>query len=209
MKAVLFDFWGTLAENGCYSPLKQTYLLLRQTIPFGDFVATFEKAAMTTEFKEQKEAFEEACKALGAKYDDELIDRLVGLWNKNKILAKPYPETATVLNNLKKKGIKLALVSNSLMSNTDFVLEKYQLDQYFDKIMLSCKYGLLKNNGLITEALKELKVNKDEAIMVGDSIESDIEPAEQEGVKALLVDRRDNREYPNKIKTLDEIEKQI
>lgn len=45
--------------------------------------------------------------------------------------------------------------------------------------------------------------------MVGDSLQSDIEPALRAGMHALLVDRRQTRTHDSKITTLTEIEKMI
>jgi FMN phosphatase YigB (HAD superfamily) len=56
------------------------------------------------------------------------------------------------------------------------------------------------------EVLKTLKVKKSEAIMVGDSMETDIKGGESAGVKAVLIDRRGRREYKNKVSNLTEIE---
>src|SRR3989344_3533256 len=112
-KAILFDFWGTLVENGTYSPLRQSYALLRPRMPFGEFAETFEKAFMTKKFDEQTQGFNAVCEALQIPAKPFIIDKLIGLWNKNRMLAKLYPETTKVLEELKKKGYKLCLVSNT------------------------------------------------------------------------------------------------
>ena len=45
--------------------------------------------------------------------------------------------------------------------------------------------------------------------MVGDSLESDIEGAQKAGIRAILLDRRGRREYPDKISNLLELKDKL
>jgi len=207
-KAILFDFWGTLVENGTYSPLRQTYNILRARMKFSDFVIKTEKVLMTKPYEDQTTAFTEVCKALNIIPKQFIIDKLIGIWNKNKLLAKLYPDTIPVLEELKKQGYKLAIVSNSPNNNVEPVMEKFELGKYFDEIILSWETGTLKTDKEMFElALKKLKVKKEDAIMVGDSIPTDIEGAKNAGIKPILIDRRGTREYEDKIADLTELSK--
>lgn len=207
-KAVLFDFWGTLVQQGAYSPLKQTYRLMHPRMHFGDFVEKFERVAMIKPYDDQVQMFKDAFDALGLQPQEGVIDNLVGIWNKSKILAKPYPETIQALEMLKSKGIKIAIVSNTFTQSVDGLLEKFGMAKFFDAVCFSCDVGSLKTDpGLIQAALDKLGVKKEETVMVGDSLETDIAGAEKAGVTPVLIDRRDTRTYPNKILSLLEIEK--
>jgi FMN phosphatase YigB (HAD superfamily) len=53
--------------------------------------------------------------------------------------------------------------------------------------------------------LAKEKFMPDEVIMVGDSIESDLIASQKAGIKGILVDRNNKREYPNKILDLTQI----
>jgi putative hydrolase of the HAD superfamily len=98
------------------------------------------------------------------------------------------------------------LISNTDSSSVRSVLEKFDMNKYFDEIALSCDTGLLKSNKKsFSTILKKLKIKKTESIMVGDSMESDIKGAENAGIKAILVDRYNKREYENKISNLNEL----
>lgn len=55
VKGVFFDFWGTLVENGTYSPLKQSFSILRVRMPFGAFAEQFERVLMTKQYADQAE----------------------------------------------------------------------------------------------------------------------------------------------------------
>ena len=206
-KAVLFDFWGTLVQQGAYSPLKQTYRFLRMQMPFGEFVEKFERVAMIKPYDDQMQMFRDASDALGANAPDWVLEKLVGVWNKNKILAQLYPETMETLEMLKKKGIKIAIVSNTPKLSVDGVLEKFGLDKMFDVVCFSYEVGFLKtDHELFDAALEKLGVTKEEAVMVGDSMETDIVGAENAGVLPVLIDRKETREYERKIKSLLDVE---
>ncbi|MBW3004958.1 HAD family hydrolase [Candidatus Woesearchaeota archaeon] len=205
-KAILFDFWGTLAENGTYSPLRQTYNILRVRMKFSDFVIKIEGVLMTKPHEDQTSAFTEVCQAFNIEPRPFIIDKLIGVWNKNKLLAQLYPETIAVLEELKKKKYKLAIISNSPNNSVEPVIEKFGLGKYFDAIELSWQTGNLKTDKEMFEnTLKKLKVKKENALMVGDSIPTDIEGAKNAGIKAILVDRKGSREWPEKIKDLTEL----
>jgi len=207
-KAVLFDFWGTLVQQGAYSPLKQTYRMMCPRMHFGEFVEQFERVAMTKPYDDQMQMFRDAFDAMGLRAQDWIIEKLVGIWNKNKLLAQPYPETIETLEMLKKKGVKIAIVSNTPKLSVDGVLEKFGFDKLFDAVCFSYDAGYLKTDPELFEiALEKLGVAKEDAVMVGDSLETDIVGAENAGVTAVLIDRKGTREYKNKIQSLVEIEK--
>ncbi|MBW3019622.1 HAD family hydrolase [Candidatus Woesearchaeota archaeon] len=206
VKAVLFDFWGTLIENGTYSPLKQSYAILRLRVPFGEYVERFEKALMTKKFDDQKEGFKEVCDEFNVPAKPFIIDKLIGVWNKNKLLAKPFPDTIAALEMLKNKGIKAIIISNAPQDSVQQILEKFNLAKYFDSVFVSSDYGELKVQGLFDVLLDKTGLKKDEVVMVGDSLQSDIAGAEKHGIKAILIDRKDRQEYKNKISRLTQLE---
>ncbi len=208
VKAVLFDFWGTLADSGVFpSPVKQVRRILHIRESFPEYIVKFEEIFMKNQFLSLKQGFQEVAKAFGVRPRDDQIEQLVGLWNKKKLLAEPYPETMEVLGNLKKK-YKIALISNTDCFSLEPVLEKYKMGEIFDGIFLSYKEGHLKTEKqLFEKALKKLKIKPEDAVMVGDSIASDMKGAEQAGIKGILVDRRErNLDYKTKVKTLAELE---
>ncbi len=207
IKAIIFDFWGTLADQGVHpSPIRQVKAILRLRIPFQEYIIPFEKTFMTKSYEDLTQAFTAVCKIFAREPKQWLVEKLVGLWNKNRLLAKLYPETISVLEELKNKGYKLALISNTDFSSVESLLDRFDLRKYFDVIHLSFKTGFLKTDKESFETvLKELGVGKEQVLMVGDSLATDIEGAKNVGIKAVLVDRKDKREYENKIKSLEEL----
>ena len=211
IKAVIFDFWGTLMEIGVFpSPVRQVRYILRIDMPFQEYIVKFENAFMLKKFNNLTEAFENVCKEFKKSPDKFAMDKLVGMWNKNMLLAKPFLDTIPVLNLLKKRKLKIALISNTDSISIEPLLEKFELRKFFDVVILSYDTGKLKTDpDMYKLCLKKLKVKKNEVIVIGDSIESDIKGAEAAGLRALLLDRRNRVEYKDKILSLKEIEKHL
>jgi len=207
-KAIIFDFWGTLVENGINSPIKEAGYILRVRMPFSEFVVRFEKSFMIGKFKSLTEAFENVANEFQLKLPGFVIEKLVGMWNKNAILAKPYDETIEVLEELKKEGYKLILISNTDEFSVENAIEKYDLKEYFDEIFLSYQIGQLKQD-FLKEIANRINMNKEDLVMVGDSMETDVKGAIEAGIKAILVDRRNKREYENKISNLRELKEKL
>jgi HAD superfamily hydrolase (TIGR01509 family) len=207
VKAILFDFWGTLVENGVWSPVKQIKSILNIKIPFTDYIVRMEQAMMTKEFNSLKEAFENVCNEFNVPIEEEKIDQLIGMWNKSWMLAYPYEEVKETLTKLREK-YQIILVSNTDNFSVLQVLEKFEMNNLFDKKFLSPQIGLIKTNqNFFKHVLNDLNLNVEDCVMVGDSIQSDIMASKQIGMKAVLVDRRNVRDYHPKIKNLKEIEK--
>lgn len=203
VKAVLFDFWGTLVENGTRSPTREAQKIMRARVHYRDFIVPFEEAFFTTKWESQEQGFRAVFEKFNLRPHPIAIEKLVGLWNKNKLLATLYPDTEEVLKTLKEKGLKLGLLSNTDNFSVDFVLDKFKLRQYFDVVILSYDVGMLKTNPeMFKMALDKLGVAPEETVMVGDSLETDIPGAKAAGVSSILVDRRGMREYDPKVKEL-------
>ncbi len=209
VKTIMFDFWGTLVENGVFpSPVRQAKMILRiDKLPFPLFILEFEKALMTKRFDDLYQAFENVSNQFDLRPDKQRQDMLVGMWNKNKLLAKPFSDTEEMLERLKKSH-RIVLVANTDSFSVESVLDKYAMRKYFDAIYLSCDIGLLKSNPKMFETVLEKEgITGDDAIMVGDSIESDLIGAEKAGIKGILLDRNNKRNHPNRITNLAELEK--
>lgn len=209
-KTLLFDMWGTLIENGVFpSPVRQVKRMLRIREPFPEYITKFEDIFMLNEYENLTESFKEVCRQFNLTPPPFVVDNCVGLWNKNAILAKPFPETLEVLEKLKKK-YKLVLIANTDQFSANQVIKKFGLEKYFDNIILSYKFGKLKTSeGFFKDLEKELKTKKENMILIGDSLESDMLPAEKAEIKSILIDRRDKREYTPKIKSLEELEEKL
>lgn len=116
--------------------------------------------------------------------DSELSDQLYG------ILTVPqefdiYPEVEDILESLK-ESFKLGLVSNIYKTTARWVRRRKntrKLLSYFSTIIFSCEVEYAKpDKEIFCKALYNLKNSPKNALMVGDSLFSDILPARSLGM---------------------------
>jgi HAD superfamily hydrolase (TIGR01549 family) len=100
-----------------------------------------------------------------------------------------YDDALPVLEELRRHDLKLGLVSNTGRDLGAFVMH-HRLD--VDAAVSSGAHGKTKPHESIFRAvLERLAVEPRRAVMVGDSLEDDVEGARALGMRALLLDRRD------------------
>jgi putative hydrolase of the HAD superfamily len=100
-----------------------------------------------------------------------------------------YEDVFPVLEELRAHDLRLALVSNGIRDLTVFAAH-HRLD--VDAIVDSRTHGRVKPHPTIFQtALDRLGVPAAAAVMVGDSLEEDVEGARGLGMRAILVDREE------------------
>ncbi len=100
-----------------------------------------------------------------------------------------YEDALPALEEVRKAGLRIGLVSNGIRDLSEFVAH-HRLD--VDAIVDSRSHGWVKPHPTIFEAALELlRVRADEAVMVGDSLDEDIEGARALGMRAILIDREE------------------
>jgi HAD superfamily hydrolase (TIGR01662 family) len=98
-----------------------------------------------------------------------------------------YEDVLPVLEELRTAGLRLGLVSNSARDVREFA-RHHALE--IDAGISSFHHGKTKPHASIFRAVLELlDVEPQEAAMVGDTLEDDIEGARALGMRAILVDR--------------------
>ena len=140
----------------------------------------------------RKEAWTNGLKKLGIKdeaFGAELGERFPQERRKSPFL---YEETFAVLDALKGNYALLLLTNGSPdLQNTKLDITP-ELVPYFDHIVISGAFGRGKPDATIFEhALQLMNINKDEAIMVGDNLMTDILGASRVGMKSVWINRHD------------------
>jgi putative hydrolase of the HAD superfamily len=98
-----------------------------------------------------------------------------------------YEDALPALDDLRRRGLKLGLVSNGQRDLDEFAAH-HALD--VDATVGSRSHGRTKPHpSIFVAALRALDASPDEAAMVGDSLEDDIEGARALGIRAILLDR--------------------
>jgi putative hydrolase of the HAD superfamily len=119
-----------------------------------------------------------------------------------------FPETTEVLRTLKSRGFKLGVISN-FDSRVYSVMRSLDILSFFDAVTISSEAGYAKPAPEIFQvALRSLGVQADDALLVGDNLEDDVEAAQQVGIHAILLDRSGRRAHVNtapRIHNLNEV----
>ena len=98
-----------------------------------------------------------------------------------------YDDVLPTLVHLRERGLRLALVSNTARDLDLFVVH-HALD--VDAAVSSRAHGKVKpHESIVRAALERLGIGAEEAAMVGDSPEDDIDGARALGIRPFLIDR--------------------
>jgi len=100
-----------------------------------------------------------------------------------------FPGTQAMLRKVRQLGLKVGLLSNA---RSDWavreIVEQRGLTEYFDSILTSAAIGIRKPRPEpFLQMLKQLDLEANEAVMVGNSIEADIAGAKPLGIKTIHV----------------------
>lgn len=98
-----------------------------------------------------------------------------------------YPQAAYVLKQLHHK-VRLAVVSNSQRLFTMPELVQFDIDKYFEYVLFSSDTGACKPDpAIFRRMLKEVKIQPQDALFVGDDLCNDISAAKNTGMKTVWV----------------------
>ncbi|MCM3588004.1 HAD family hydrolase [Mesobacillus maritimus] len=113
---------------------------------------------------------------------------------KRKELPFVYEETFKVLENLKKNYRLLLLTNGSPDLQQTKLTITAELVPFFDEIVISGDFGKGKPDpGIFQHALSLMQLTKEEAIMVGDNLMTDILGANTIGMKSVWINRNGNK----------------
>ena len=205
VRAVLFDFSGTLfrldKDDSWFAGMDgvdehvQAELMERLTHPTGPGVsmpADIYQAWLNRDLKPHlhREAYLHVLQVSGLpdRHAEELYQRVIdpASW-------KPYPDTARVLDGLRARGVRTAVVSNIAW---DIRPTFDDLGAHPDEFVLSFEVGAMKPDPRIFRtALERLDITAGETLMVGDSEEND-GAAREVGCSFALVDPIPTDERP-------------
>jgi putative hydrolase of the HAD superfamily len=117
-----------------------------------------------------------------------------------------FPDTHTVIDALKLRGIRLALVTNGASDAQRAKIERFDLARRFDHIQIEGEHAFGKpDERAYLHALRELGVDAQDAWMVGDNLEWEVAAPQRLGIFAIWFDSaakglpRDNQIRPDHI----------
>ncbi len=121
-----------------------------------------------------------------------------------------YPEVKEVLESLGKEN-ELIIISNAANEFIEIEMEVLGLKKYFSRIFSAVSnFKKTKKDKEIYELVcKEMGIDKDKLIHVGDNYEFDYLAARQAGIKAFYLDRKGNMNGSFVVRDLKEFEEKI
>jgi REG-2-like HAD superfamily hydrolase len=102
-----------------------------------------------------------------------------------------FPDAMPALDALRERGLKVGAVSNWVWQLPE-LMHSLELVSQFDFIAASARVGFEKPHPRIFRyALEQAGVKPGEAIHVGDHVDADVAGAQNVGIGAVLIDRRE------------------
>ena len=128
-------------------------------------------------------------------HSNQIIEEMVSVHMKGLASATEFPEeNRSTLDILRNKSYRLAIISNFDHAPTAYgLLEKFGIENYFEKILISVEIGWRKPKAnIFRKAFDLLKIRFNDAIFVGDNFEADVIGSKAVGMDVIWINK--NRE---------------
>ena len=190
IKAVIFDFWDTL----CPATIDFVHfksMIKEQGIKMEEFIARYEKAVQTKNYSSFDELRNDFFKEFSSLNEETLEKELYELYHNRFDKIYFFPKTEETLSKLREQGYKLGLLTNTESLHSKKIEVQLNLKKYFDFLGYSFEMNSIKpDSEVFQKVLSELKVNSNQALMVGDSLRSDIAGAQSVGMYSCYIERK-------------------
>jgi putative hydrolase of the HAD superfamily len=200
-KAILFDLDNTLYE---YEPahkeaMKKVYEFLRKDlkISYKKFVTLFnlsrheihQELSGTASSHNRILYFQRLIEKIKNTIEPKIILKLYEIyWNSFLKSMKLRKDVVPTLRELKKRGLKIAIVSDLTTKIQLKKIKKLKITQYVDYLVTSEEAGSEKPHSIMfLLALNKLNLLPQEVLMVGDNRVADIEGANSLGIDTILI----------------------
>lgn len=199
VKAVVFDIGATLVTGPPVAPNKVIAGLMGNVT-----AAEIASVIMTT----QLDSAEHVCAVLESRFgrlSEGAAAGITDLWDSQASAASALDGAAETVLELKSRGLRVGLLSdiwNPYFASVEKALP--EVIEAADAVVLSCRSGARKPSPEnFIRVLASLRVEADEAVMVGDTYEHDILPALQLGMRTVWVLARPEREADFVVRVLN------
>ena len=209
IKAVMFDMGGTLediwvdaeSERACIEKLRTMLAGYGLAVPedYDAFKAAVD--AGWTEYGKYRDANGVELKPIpiwrdyvlkSFAYDPAVLEphceEIAHMWEVTHYHRQLRPRVREMLDHLRKAGLKLGVISNTAAMWQVFdSLEAYGIRDYFQDVTLSSVTGLRKpGTDIFINSLRELQVEPEESVYVGDTVSRDISGSKRAGFAAAI-----------------------
>ena len=188
IKSVIFDLDNTLID---FMTMKKLSCDAAISAMIGAGLNANKEKAMKELFSlydkfglEEKTIFQKFLKKVAKRINYEILASGIVAYRRVRAgFLEPYPHVSEVLFELKRRGIKLAIVSDAPRLKAWIRLVSMKINHLFDVVITFDDTKEFKPNTVPFKlAFKKLKVKPSECLMVGDRPERDIEGAKKLGM---------------------------
>lgn len=195
VKVILFDVYGTLVK------IHDKRAPFRQLIQIGARQGRAPSVKDADILMGRPLKLPEAAELLGIHLTDEDRERLERDLHAEIASIAPFEDTLPALRELKNRGFKLGLCSNLAFDYAQPALSALPVE--LDAHVWSFDAGAIKPDPAIyAYACRQLRCVPGEVLMVGDTVEADVEGPRAAGMQALLLDRRQRSGSENALPSL-------
>lgn len=208
IRAVLFDWGGTIVRDDTLvvaTPCASVAYYARQTLHLALRDEVFERAfeaalpeytpGSTTKAVSIYPVLVDTFAALGWTIDGTHISRCAQLFF-DETTQDVHDDARALLASLKYRGYRVGVVTNSIFPGELFEprLAELGLAGYVDAVVSSADVGWSKPDPRpYVATLERLGIEPQEALFIGDRLDTDIAGARAAGLRAVLIDRRSRR----------------
>ena len=194
VKAIIFDAYGTLfdvnsAAEKCKDKIGDKWEGFANYWRTTQLEYTWLRSLMDRHkdfWQVTEDSLDKSMKAF--KIDSTMKGELLDLY---KILST-FPEVKEVLNNLKEKNYKLAILSNGTPSLLNELVKSNNLDSIFDDIFSIEEVGIYKPSSKVYDIpIKKFKIQKDEVVFLSANT-WDVSGGGNYGYNSVWVNRNNN-----------------
>ena len=185
IRAVIFDLWDTLVD---WPAAEWMELRRRLADRMGLDSDRFETLWEETYWQRQTSPIRTVFEAMGA--DEDSVEELVRLRSAfTRAGLRPRPGAIETLRDIRRRGFRLGLIS-VCSEEVPLLWPETEFADLFDSAVFSATCGLRKPDPEIyLLACRELGVEPQEALFVGDGANDELAGAERVGMRAVLIHR--------------------
>lgn len=116
---------------------------------------------------------------------EEIADSFTSL---REEMIQPFPGSVETLQRLHDRGICMGLITNGHSDFQRAKIRRFELEQYFDFILVEGEFGVGKpDKRVFKHGLEQFGISPAQVWMVGDDLEFDMRPAQELGMNTVWV----------------------
>lgn len=116
---------------------------------------------------------------------EELADAFTTL---REEMVQPFPGSLETLQTLQERGSRMGLITNGRSEFQRAKIRRFELEQYFDFILIEGEFGAGKPDKRVFEyGLERFGASPSQVWMIGDDLEFDLRPAQELGMDTVWV----------------------